>query len=259
MLDVTVIIPFYNRISFLENALKSVSNQSIIPKRVIVIDDYSIHSDSLNQLSELDFPFEFSIFRNDINSGVSASRNLGLLQSNTKYVAFLDEDDSWHPDKLEFQFNLMEEQNISISSTSHSNHLVDSMDLSLGQVYIKKLNFWTVLTRNVVNTSSVMMRIDIYRNYTFNLSLRYTQDYELWLKILKHHSIYLINKPLTIRKEDYNHKGLSSNLLKMYKDEIRTINEVLESNVLKWLVSIFITIKLIRRYLRRLVAKLRIQ
>lgn len=247
MVDVTVIIPFYNNIHNLDSALLSVTKQTLLPKKVIVIDDFSIHSKELNDTSLKEFPFELSILHNLDNLGVAESRNVGMMHSKTKYIAFLDEDDRWHPKKLEIQYKTMEKIESFISSTDYSlvdvkEEFINSMDL-----VIIELNFWSVLFRNLVNTSSVMIHYEVYNRFRFNPSLRYAEDYELWLKILKEHVIHLINIPLTIRSDGINHVGLSSNKIKMYQGELKTVDLLVSSAPIRYLVKIFISMKFIKR------------
>lgn len=259
MLDITVVIPFYNRITFLESALKCISCQSVCPKRVIVIDDCSIHFEELNRLVSLEYPYELIILRNEINSGVSSSRNIGTTNSNTKYVAFLDEDDIWHPEKLRFQYTLMERNGFAFTSTLHHDKEIDHSGIDLDKIQLQKLTFNGVLFRNRINTSSVMIRKDLYLKYKFNPTFRYSEDYELWLRILKNHEVYLIPVPLTIRRNDRHHNGLSSRLYKMYSHEIRAIDLAVESRFLKLISKTFTTIKFIKRLLINILTKLRIQ
>ena len=248
MLDLTVIIPFYNQISYLMVALDSIANQSVIPTKVIVVDDCSPHYNSLKELQSLEYPYELIIIHNKRNIGAAESRNVGIDNSYTKYIAFLDEDDAWHQKKLEIQYSLMEERSYLITSTDYFANNNKVSEISELTIKVNQLSFWSVLFRNRVNTSSVMIHQNVYHHFRFNKNLRYTQDYELWLRILKQYRIYLINLPLTFRTDGVNHQGLSSNLMMMYRDELSTVDLLLNQTILKLPVKLFITVKLLKRY-----------
>jgi len=97
-MQITVIIPTYNRYEFLKRALKSVYAQSRLPKEVIVIDDGS--TDNTAKIIQ-DFP-NIQYFYQE-NSGVSSARNSGVTKASYPWIAFLDSDDEWHEDKLKLQ------------------------------------------------------------------------------------------------------------------------------------------------------------
>ena len=93
MLDVAVIIPLYNGSKWIRKTLESVFSQTHLPKEVIVIDDGS-KDDSLQIVSE----FESVTLVNNPFKGANLARNFGFTQTRSPLVAFLDQDDIWHPD-----------------------------------------------------------------------------------------------------------------------------------------------------------------
>lgn len=104
-LDVSVIIPTYNRVQFLAKTINSILHQTIPAKEVILVDDGS--NDNTADLAR-----EYGkdvIYVYQKNQGVSAARNLGISLATSKYITFLDSDDYWDPKKLEKQVTAMEE------------------------------------------------------------------------------------------------------------------------------------------------------
>jgi glycosyltransferase involved in cell wall biosynthesis len=251
MSSITVIIPFFNNLENLKRAIASLSRQELLPSSIIVVDDCSPHYEKVERFAEEKHPFEIRVFQNIVNSGVSVARNLGLSMSTTKYVALLDEDDIWHPSKLRIQYALMEKYDLLITSTGFTFYNLKPETEILDDSKFKRLSFWSTVFRNQINTSSVMLRKDLYRLLQFNPNLRYAEDYDLWLRVLKIKSIYLISSPLTIRNEYSRHTGLSSNLDKMYQGEIKTIEFNLKSFIIKEIVKTFITLKYYKRKLKR--------
>ena len=102
---ISVIIPAYNSEKTILRALESVNSQTFKPIEIIVINDYS--SDKTEEVVK-SFKSEITIIflSNETNKGPSYSRNRGIRSSNGNWIAFLDADDYWHPQKLEFQIKL---------------------------------------------------------------------------------------------------------------------------------------------------------
>ena len=98
MPDVSVIIPTYDRSEFLRTAIASVLAQTLQDFEIIVVDDASA-DDTQEVVGNLD-DGRIRYIRHEINKGVAATRNTGVLNSKGKYIAFLDDDDKWFPEKL---------------------------------------------------------------------------------------------------------------------------------------------------------------
>ena len=116
---VSIIIPFYNRISMVKRALFSVLNQSFSDFEIILINDGSIQNidkivsivNENKKIKIIDLPKYF---------GVSVARNVGINEANGKYVPFVDSDDEWFEDKLLKQIDYMESSNQFFTHTSFS-------------------------------------------------------------------------------------------------------------------------------------------
>ena len=103
MFNISVVIPTYNRKSFLQNAIDSVLTQTYQNIELIIIDDGS--SDKTIEYLNKKYP-RIKIFKQS-NKGVSAARNKGIELSSIDWIAFLDSDDRWHPKKIENQINYL--------------------------------------------------------------------------------------------------------------------------------------------------------
>lgn len=104
MIDVSVVIPTYNRADYVVGAIESAVEQSRPPAEVIVVDDGSTDR-TPELLSSMSDPVRY--VRQE-NAGVSAARNRGVREATGRWVAFLDSDDRWHADKLECQVTALE-------------------------------------------------------------------------------------------------------------------------------------------------------
>ena len=95
-MNISVIIPTHNRCELLRRALLSVFAQTLLPTEVVVIDDGS--TDNTATMIRTEFPAVSYYYQE--NSGVSSARNLGIQHTTGDWLAFLDSDDEWLPEKL---------------------------------------------------------------------------------------------------------------------------------------------------------------
>lgn len=102
-MNISVVIPLYNKSEFIVRAVNSVLNQTVPPSEIIVVDDGS-SDDSLDKLKN-SFSDQVTIIHQS-NLGVSCARNRGILSSKSSYIALLDADDYWYEDFLEKITNL---------------------------------------------------------------------------------------------------------------------------------------------------------
>ena len=116
---VSVIIPYYKKRNFIKETIISVIKQSYDHLEIIIIyDDTNLNDlEFLREISKLDN--RIKIINNNKRLGAGLSRNKGIEQSNGKYVAFIDADDTWAPDKLKDQISFMKKNNYQISHTSY--------------------------------------------------------------------------------------------------------------------------------------------
>ena len=132
-MNITVIIPTYNRYEFLKRAIRSVISQSYNAKEIIVVDDGS--SDNTSKIVQ-DFPFIKYIFQK--NSGVSSARNLGIKNASHEWIAFLDSDDEWYESKLKEQIVFHRENRDVLMSYTDEEWIRDGISVKIP----KKLEKW---------------------------------------------------------------------------------------------------------------------
>jgi len=111
---VSVIIPAYNRAHLIGRAIKSVLNQAYQDFELIIIDDCSTDNtdEVVREFQKKDNRIIY--LKHDQNKGGSAARNTGIKVSKSEYIAFLDSDDEWLPEKLEIQMEAILKQNVSM-------------------------------------------------------------------------------------------------------------------------------------------------
>ena len=191
---VSVIMPAYNCEKYIAEAIQSVLQQSEALELIIVEDASSDKTEDVIQSFLHDARVIY--IKNQINLGAAASRNKGIELARGKYIAFLDADDCWEPDKLQKQTALMEAKTAVLSSTGRI--IVDEAGKPTGKtIEIKEtVTYSELLKGNVLNTSGVMVLASVAKKYPMVKDCLH-EDYIMWLSILKEYQIaYGLNEPL---------------------------------------------------------------
>ncbi|MES9940120.1 MAG: glycosyltransferase [Candidatus Thiodiazotropha sp. 6PLUC2] len=197
-MSISVIIPTHNRVHTLPRALDSVFSQSLPPLEVIVVDDGS--NDGTNTLIKTNYPQ--CIYLSQPNSGVSESRNTGIKQARGEWIALLDSDDSWLPDKLQMQMeSIISSSNLRLSHT-------DEIWIRNG-TRVNQMNkhtkhggfiFKQCLPLCVISPSAALLHRSIFDEFgLFDPSLPACEDYDMWLRICASEAVDFVDKPLVVK------------------------------------------------------------
>ncbi len=202
---VSVIIPVYNNAEFIGQAIESVLNQNI-PLEIIVIDDGS--SDNIDEVMCTYKMLEnVKYIKNKMNLGVAETRNLGLLNANGSYIAYLDADDVWCKHKLIKQVKFMETNHAVFCFTgrriiTHEGILTNKIIHVPPIVDYKKL-----LHHNSIACSSVIIKTDVAKEIPMSNDI-YHEDYINWLNILKKYGqAFGLDEPLLMYRISKNGKS----------------------------------------------------
>lgn len=191
---VSVIIPAYNCAAYIDGAIESALQQDV-PLEIIIIDDCSKDNLQSHILRYADNP-QITYVRNERNMGVSASRNRGIAMAKGAYIALLDADDQWVPNKLARQIQLLEETGNVMCSTARE---LMTLDGTLSGYVIPVPTEYTyrdICFQNQVNCSSVVIRAEVAREFPMEHDDAH-EDYIMWLKVLKKYNRgCAINEPL---------------------------------------------------------------
>jgi len=196
-MEVSVIIPFYNGLNWLTEALESVFNQTFKSYEIIIIDDGS--KEDLTDF--LTLYGDRILYKKIENSGPGTARNIGVQMAKGNYLSFLDSDDLWLKNKLEEQVRYMTENNVKWSHTSYetfsdkTGELISS--IALGKV--SGFLFKPFLLSCPIATPCVMIERAFFKqnNLMFSPKMRYGQDYFLWLNTAVLEEIGVVDKILT--------------------------------------------------------------
>ncbi|SMQ61701.1 teichuronic acid biosynthesis glycosyltransferase TuaG [Pseudidiomarina planktonica] len=191
-MKVSVVIPTFNAERYITATIESVLNQSHQDFEILVVDDCSTDntvkyireimlSDSRINLIELD----------DNTGGPATPRNTGIKNASGEWLAFLDADDLWSPEKLSVQLTIAKECNVDFLCSKTYDFKGDKSsyvnEYCGNKFRTKTLNFRSLLFKNVIPTSSVLVRRDIIAKYNFNRDKGYVavEDYALWLELAR--------------------------------------------------------------------------
>lgn len=193
-MDISVVIPSYNRYETLKRALTSVYAQSFKPKEVIVIDDGSC--DKTSNIQNL-FP-DIKYFYQK-NSGVSSARNAGIKEAAYKWIAFLDSDDVWHKDKLALHAEFHKKKSTILMSYTDETWIRDNKEIQVPKKFHKAGGdiFKECLSHCIIAPSATLIHKDLLKRVgVFDEALEVCEDYDLWLRVASKYEIGLIDKKL---------------------------------------------------------------
>lgn len=225
----SVIIPVYNSGERFKTTLESCLNQSYPAYEIIIVEDGSKQNISELVNSYNDNRITYIQLVN--NSGVSNARNKGMDKATGDYIAFLDHDDIWHPNKLLLLKNVLEAKP-DIDFLFHSYTLGDISKVNIPEgATLYKMPFIRFLGSNPAATPCVVMRN--MPGFRFEHSMRYMEDYDLWLRIAYKHKAFFIDIPLTqLGRPILSKGGASSNKWKMRRGELKAYSRLRKLNPL---------------------------
>jgi len=253
--DVTVIVPCYRCSETIARAVGSVVAQTQKPMAIVLVNDCS-DDDTMEVLSSIKEQYSSEniiIIDLPCNVGPGEARNAGWEISQTKYIAFLDSDDTWLPTKLEIQTKLMDEHpGLSITAHKISQTYSEPVQAERKLSNVSYVSFNKLIWSNKFPTSSVILRREV--SHRFLPKQRYIEDYSLWLRITKENMGGFIDKVLGIRyKRPYGDFGLSSNLWKMQKGELQTYKILHDTGLLSAPLFLAASLFSLAKFMRRLV------
>lgn len=199
---VSVIIPTYNRARFLLQAVESVRRQTYEDWELIVVDDGSTESTAAVLKSQA-FSDPRIRYVSQSHSGVSSARNHGLQMARHPWIAFLDSDDLWRPNKLERQVEALKPA--THLRIAHTDEIWIRGERRVNPKKIhRKHGGWIYrycLARCVVSPSSVLIHRSIFdQEGLFDESYPVCEDYELWLRLCCRLPVLLLRDPLTVKR-----------------------------------------------------------
>jgi glycosyltransferase involved in cell wall biosynthesis len=227
---VSVVIPTYDRIETLPRSLDSVINQTFSDWELIVVDDGSI--DGTDKMILRDYP-AVRLHRQE-NGGVSSARNSGVALTSGEWIAFLDSDDAWLPEKLERQLSaLANEPELRLSHTDEI-WIRNGKRVNQPKEYAKSGGaiYRRCLPLCCICPSSVLLRRDLFDEIGgFDETLPVCEDYDLWLRITAREPVHYLDQAL-VRKYGGHKDQLSTTVWGLDRYRIRALEKILSEKTL---------------------------
>ena len=182
LVDVSIIMPAYNVADFIGLSIDSVLKQKYSAWELIVVDDCSTDN-TVDVVTEFLCDFRVKLVRNSKNLGGAGSRNAAINLAKGRYIAFLDSDDLWSPDKLEKQIAFMRQREIGFSFSGYST--ITEQDQILDKIEVpERVSFSKLLKHNYIGCLTAIYDTEPFGKI-YMPSVRKRQDFALWLELLK--------------------------------------------------------------------------
>lgn len=214
---VSIITPSWNSEKYIEATIRSVQAQTYQNWEMIIVDDCS--TDGTVEIVEgiCKEDSRIKLLQQDVNGGAGKARTRAMQNAEGRYIAYLDADDIWKPDKLEKQVKFMQEKQCAFSCTSYE--VINDAGEPLNKLVhmLPKVDYVGFLTNNLLQTVGIMVDISaVDRKCLVMPDIRRRQDAATWLQILKAgHECYGLDEILAEYRRAEN--SLSSNKLKAIK------------------------------------------
>ena len=244
---ISVIIPYYKKKDYILKTINSVLRQTYKNIEIIIIYDDNEKEELklIKNIVNLDKRINLIINKKSLGAGLS--RNKGIKKSKGKYISFIDADDLWDKNKLEFQIKFMKKNNYLVSHTNYK--VINKKNHILSSKIARDFNNINELLKSCdIGLSSVLVKKKILNGKCLFASLKTKEDFVLWLFLLKKHiKIGGLKKNLMYwRKLD---TSLSSSVIQKLLDGFRVYNEYMKFN---WIKSIYFLFCLSFNFLKKI-------
>jgi glycosyltransferase involved in cell wall biosynthesis len=193
MPKVSVIIPTHNRAEFLRSAITSVLKQTFQDFEIIIIDDAS--KDHTREVITNFNDTRIKVIHNQVSKGAAGSRNIGIMNTDCEYIAFLDDDDEWLQEKLKIQTCLLDNSAQEIGGVCTGCFTIEKASgrvLSIDNPEMKD-----IYKGNFITTSSILLRRKCFKKCgLFDENMPTSSDYDMWIRISKNFSFKVVKKAL---------------------------------------------------------------
>jgi glycosyltransferase involved in cell wall biosynthesis len=225
---VSVIIPAYNVAPYIAETLDSVFAQTFAGYEIIIVNDGSPDTDELERALE---PYlNRLVYLKQENSGAGAARNTGLRAARGEFVAFLDADDLWLPEYLSEQLAFIQSDNYDLV---YADALLFGDSPLSGRTFMQiapsvgPVTFGSLINGqcNVITSGVVARRRPVLEAGLFDEQLRNSQDFELWVRLVRRGARLSYQHKLLLRYR-YHENSLSGDALNQIKRELRVLGKI---------------------------------
>ncbi len=257
-MKISTIIPLYNAKDTIKSTIESVLNQTYTgPIEIIVVNDGSTDGCEkiVEDMIETNKTNKIIKLINKKNGGVSSARNRGIKEATGEWIALLDSDDIWLPEKLEKQFKEIEKNpDIQFIGTNRNNESYPFFGKKKHHLYT--LNAKEIILKWWPSTPTVMFKRNIFFEVGgYDESLKGAEDGDFWLRCANKYQIYVLSEFLVETghgKRSFGQSGLSANMPKMYQGEILALKGTKKRKQINWFEYVVFYLWLTFKYYRRL-------
>ena len=236
---VSIIMPNYNCEKFIEETISSVLAQTYENWELLIVDDCSTDSSVEIIKNYCKNDDRIKLFINEENSGAAASRNWALREATGKWIAFLDSDDLWKPQKLERQINFMIKNGYHFSYTNYSEIDINGKPngvIVTGPKKITKTGFF-----NYCWPGCLTVMYDVEKVGLIQIAdIKKNNDYAMWLKVCRKANCYLLDENLAFYRKGRSGSISSHSIKKLIFWHYKLFREAEKQNVI---MSIFNTMR----------------
>lgn len=211
---ISIVMPSYNTGKYIAESIKSVLAQTYKDWELLIVDDCSV--DNTDAIVAEFHDTRIRYFKNEKNSGAAVSRNRALREAKGKWIAFLDSDDLWHPNKLETQLSFMKKRGYAFTFTDYriclNGEWMPYINIGPNIVNKRKMyNYCYFFTSTVIYDQSVVGLIQI-------ADLKKNNDYAMWLQAIEKSSAYRLPECLSyyIKHDESISSGSKLRLIKWH-------------------------------------------
>lgn len=226
---VSIITPSYNTGEYIKETITSVLNQTYSNWEMIIVDDCSTDNTDDAVASFLS-DNRIRYLKNEKNSGAAISRNRAIREAKGKYIAFLDSDDLWKPDKLEKQVAFMKEKGCYFSYTQYGEIDENSNSLNVFVTGPEKITKTGMYNYCWPGCLTVMYDAQ-YVGLVQIKDIKKNNDYAMWLNICEKVDCYLLKESLALYRKRQGSISRSS-VLKLIKWHYKLYREALDMNAI---------------------------
>ncbi|MFA6086660.1 glycosyltransferase family 2 protein [Mucilaginibacter sp.] len=254
-MNISVIIPLYNSEDTIIQAINSILKQTYETQLEIIIVNDGSKDNSLQVVTDFCRDLPNVIIIDQANGGAQMARNAGLRIAKGDWIALLDADDCWLPNKLEKQFEILNDNiHIDFLGCNRNDEVIKVLWSKKDK--LSKIEFKDLLVKMYPQTSTVVFKRNVLNDVgLYDETLRYGEDGDYWLRISLKKQMYFMPDSLVITgngKPSFGFSGMTANLAKMEKGN----NYVLYKNLMLKNINImdFALLKgfYFIKYLRRL-------
>jgi len=239
---VSVIIPTYNQAKFIDKAIESVLKQSYQDFEIIVINDGS--TDNTEEIVKNYSDFRIRYIYQANNVGVSEARNTGIRASQGDYIALLDSDDEFLPERLMKQVQILQNKSSEIGVVCSWSYNIDEKGNYISKRCLPKKDgyiYEDLLSTNPISVPTVLIRKECFEKVgLFDNLLDGQEDWDMWIRMAKCYQFALIKVPLAKRRihpnrisYDLERKNVTaSRIIKKYMSELKVRHSIHSSHYL---------------------------